>query len=266
MHSSSDFYRQASPSRARGDETRCDSPQYSSGNDPSPGKGDVDEELQDVEDDNDDSDACNRQNEYKDARPRKPHLQVEQLDEIARTGPLSHQSMFLSLFNKNAFLQGRFSGRLETKTDEKRLAEECKLLGPLLGGSGKRGERSRLTLAKIVRGIASGEVRRHCEGRERKIEVEPNRHYDLPLVLGVRTEHVRSLTRQFIQELLTRLELSDGQGNDRLELPVGSQCLKEETLNGLPHFAVSDSPLTSVSDQPGVPVSQSASVREGVRQ
>ena len=56
--------------------------------------------------------------------------------------------------------------------DEKRLAEECKLLGPLLGGSGKRGERSRLTLAKIVRGIASGEVRRYCEAREQKIEVQ----------------------------------------------------------------------------------------------
>ncbi|KAK9867133.1 hypothetical protein WJX84_011865 [Apatococcus fuscideae] len=64
-------------------------------------------------------------------------------------------------------LQGRFSGRLETKDDEKRLADECRLLGPLLGGTGKRGERCRLTLAKIVRGIASGEVRRYCEGRER---------------------------------------------------------------------------------------------------
>ena len=68
-------------------------------------------------------------------------------------------------------LQGRFSGRLETKQDEKRLAEECKLLGPMLGGTGKRGEKSRLTLAKIVRGIASGEVRRHCEARERRLQV-----------------------------------------------------------------------------------------------
>lgn len=59
-------------------------------------------------------------------------------------------------------LKGRFSGRLETKEDEKRLTDECRLLGPLLGGVGKRGERSRLTLAKIVRGIASGDVRRHC--------------------------------------------------------------------------------------------------------
>ena len=68
-------------------------------------------------------------------------------------------------------LQGRFSGRLETKADEKRLADECKLLGHLLGGVGKRGEKSRLTLAKIVRGIASGDVRRFCEGREVQLQV-----------------------------------------------------------------------------------------------
>ena len=71
-------------------------------------------------------------------------------------------------------LQGRFSGRLETKDDEKRLADECKLLGPLLGGLGKRGEKSRLTLAKIVRGIATGDVRKYCEERERKILVSGN--------------------------------------------------------------------------------------------
>jgi hypothetical protein len=64
-------------------------------------------------------------------------------------------------------LQGRFSGRLATKDDEKRLTVECRLLGPLLGGVGKRGDSSRLTLAKIVRGIASGEVRKFCEERER---------------------------------------------------------------------------------------------------
>lgn len=68
-------------------------------------------------------------------------------------------------------LQGRFSGRLETKMDEKRLMEECRLLGPLLGGVGKRGEKSRLTLAKIVRGIASGEIRAHCERREHELRV-----------------------------------------------------------------------------------------------
>lgn len=68
-------------------------------------------------------------------------------------------------------LQGRFSGRLTTKEDERRLAEECKLLGPLLGGVGKRGDKSRLTLAKIVRGVATGDVRRFCEERERAIAV-----------------------------------------------------------------------------------------------
>ena len=68
-------------------------------------------------------------------------------------------------------LQGRFSGRLETKEDEKRLADECRMLGPFLGGVGKRGEKSRLTLAKIVRGIASGDVRRYCAERERKLVV-----------------------------------------------------------------------------------------------
>ncbi len=68
-------------------------------------------------------------------------------------------------------LQGRFSGRLATKEDEKRLADECRLLGPLLGGIGKRGDGSRLTLAKIVRGIAAGDVRKYCEERDRNLKV-----------------------------------------------------------------------------------------------
>lgn len=69
-------------------------------------------------------------------------------------------------------MQGRFSGRLETKNDEKLLVEECKLVGPLLGGAGKRGEKTRQTLAKIVRGIAAGDIRRHCEAREATIRVQ----------------------------------------------------------------------------------------------
>jgi hypothetical protein len=68
-------------------------------------------------------------------------------------------------------LQGRFSGRLATKDDEKKLNQECRLLGPLLGGVGKRGDGSRLTLAKIVRGIAAGDVRKFCEERERQMKV-----------------------------------------------------------------------------------------------
>lgn len=73
--------------------------------------------------------------------------------------------------SKKPHLQGRFSGRLATKEDERRLAEECRLLAPYVGGVGKRGDRSRLTLAKIVRGIATGEVRRFCEEREAHIKV-----------------------------------------------------------------------------------------------
>lgn len=68
-------------------------------------------------------------------------------------------------------MQGRFSGRLETKADEAKVNLECKLLGPLVGGIGKRGEKSRMTLAKIVRGIASGEVRKFLEDREDRIRV-----------------------------------------------------------------------------------------------
>ena len=76
-------------------------------------------------------------------------------------------------------VQGRFSGRLETKDDERLLAEECKHVGALLGGVGKRGERARTTLAKIVRGIAAGDVRRFLESRE--------------VEMGVRSCHVRML-------------------------------------------------------------------------
>jgi hypothetical protein len=49
--------------------------------------------------------------------------------------------------------------------------DECRLLGPLIGGVGKRGDSSRLTLAKIVRGIAAGDVRKYCEDRERMLKV-----------------------------------------------------------------------------------------------
>ncbi|GIM17212.1 hypothetical protein Vretimale_19731 [Volvox reticuliferus] len=108
------------------------------------GLGDLEENINDENDDRDGHDLDdgadgNSQGSGKRSRTRRPHL------------------------------QGRFSGRLTTKEDERRLAEECKLLGPLLGGVGKRGDKSRLTLAKIVRGIATGDVRRFCEERERAI-------------------------------------------------------------------------------------------------
>lgn len=74
MQSAPYLYRHSSEDRTCNG--RCESPQESSGNDPSPVKGDIDEELHDLEDENDDSDACNRQHDFKDIRPRKPHLQA----------------------------------------------------------------------------------------------------------------------------------------------------------------------------------------------
>ena len=51
------------------------------------------------------------------------------------------------------------------------MAEECKRIARPLGGNGKRGENSLLTLAKIVRAIASGKIRKHLEARETEIMV-----------------------------------------------------------------------------------------------
>ncbi len=54
-------------------------------------------------------------------------------------------------------LQGRFSGRLAEKADEQRLVSECAALGPLLGESQPQ------TLSTLVRGIATGKVRKFLE-------------------------------------------------------------------------------------------------------
>lgn len=81
------------------------------------------------------------------------------------------EECLFELLRKKPHLQGRFSGRLETKEDEKKLHDECRLLGPLVGGVGKRGEKSRTTLAKIVRAISAGDVRKHCEERESRNQV-----------------------------------------------------------------------------------------------
>ena len=58
-----------------------------------------------------------------------------------------------------------------SKEDEARVGEECLRLAPLLGGAAMGGSGSKLTLAKLVRGIASGDVRRYCEDRERRVLV-----------------------------------------------------------------------------------------------
>ncbi len=67
---------------------------------------------------------------------------------------------------------------MAAQEDEAKLAAECHMLGPLLGsaaeGGGREGDPGRHTLAKIVRGFASGAVREHCQERERRIQVRPS--------------------------------------------------------------------------------------------
>lgn len=102
---------------------------------------------------------------------------------------------------KKPHLQGRFSGRLATKDDEKRLAEECRLLAPLVGGVGKRGDRSRLTLAKIVRGIATGDVRRHLEAREVAHKAMAQQLADVQVAGGVGSQQQLQLVRELQQQV-----------------------------------------------------------------
>eukprot|EP00798_Chlamydomonas_sp_ICE-L_P010690 gene10690-12382_t len=76
-------------------------------------------------------------------------------------------------------LDGRFSGRLASKGDEVSLVAECHLLAPLLLGDDvnceedlKRGthDGSRMTLSKLVRCMASGEIRRVAMARKELIQ------------------------------------------------------------------------------------------------
>eukprot|EP01024_Parvocaulis_polyphysoides_P054482 TRINITY_DN5505_c2_g2_i1.p1 TRINITY_DN5505_c2_g2~~TRINITY_DN5505_c2_g2_i1.p1 ORF type:complete len:330 (-),score=53.49 TRINITY_DN5505_c2_g2_i1:57-1046(-) len=107
---------------------------------------------------------------------------------------LRRRSLHKTIKKKKPHLKGRFSGRLETVEDQKRLPEECRALGPLLGGSEQRGENDCRTLAKIVRAIAKGHVRRHCEGREMRLrelerQVVQMQKGATPCMCGLREEN-----------------------------------------------------------------------------
>ena len=66
-------------------------------------------------------------------------------------------------------MKGRFSGRLPLKEDEKRLVDECKLLGPYLHDNPNELN----SVATIMRAIAAGTVRKHLENSAHKYaEVE----------------------------------------------------------------------------------------------
>lgn len=70
---------------------------------------------------------------------------------------------------KTSQMKGRFSGRLPTKDDEKRLVEECKMIGPYL----HENPHELNSVATIIRAIAAGTVRNHLENmsaRYREIE------------------------------------------------------------------------------------------------
>eukprot|EP00890_Picochlorum_soloecismus_P004905 jgi/Picsp_1/5415/NSC_02774-R1_hypothetical protein CHLNCDRAFT_142322 [Chlorella variabilis] len=59
---------------------------------------------------------------------------------------------------KKGHMKGRFSGRLPTKEDEKRLVEECQIVSQYLSN-----DASLCTLATIIRALAAGQVRKHLE-------------------------------------------------------------------------------------------------------
>ena len=59
---------------------------------------------------------------------------------------------------KKGHMKGRFSGRLPTKEDEKRLVEECQMVSQYLSN-----DSSLCTLATIIRALAAGQVRKHLE-------------------------------------------------------------------------------------------------------
>lgn len=93
-----------------------------------------------------------------------------------------------------ARMQGRFSGRLRRKADEKALVEQCRLLGPLLGGRPGAGNESMSHLSAIVRGVASGQVYHTLVAREALIAVRT-------------TSLVKLLSRAAAPERLTNASL-----------------------------------------------------------
>jgi hypothetical protein len=64
---------------------------------------------------------------------------------------------------KKGHMKGRFSGRLPTKEDEKRLVEECQMISQYLSN-----DSSLCTLATIISALADGQVRKHLEEVSKK--------------------------------------------------------------------------------------------------
>lgn len=135
---------------------------------------------------------------------------------------------------KSHIMKGRFSGRLPTKDDERRLADECSLMGHLLSEEGDLS-----TLPNIIRAMAKGTVRAHLE-REHAIKEEamvklatlqahsgahgPNLMSLAEENLALKTELTRA--QNHITDLQNRLQNSCAEGNQLAEEQQVAQTIK----------------------------------------
>jgi hypothetical protein len=143
-------------------------------------------------------------------------------------------------------MKGRFSGRLPTKEDEKRLLEECKLVGPFLHENSSELN----SVATIMRAIAAGTVRSHLEYRAamyrdlenkvRMIESLPDGNTISTLsdtVINLQNElaraqsHIRSLesTGGREQDEVATRSMQFEQGKQTAQVPnAHAQCLSHQ--------------------------------------
>ena len=93
---------------------------------------------------------------------------------------------------KSQHMQGRFSGRLPTKEDERKLADECQLMAPLLSEDG-----SLCTLPTIIRAMATGSVRHHLEKQRDELNSLNNMIASIQNAPG--GHHAIALSEQVVQ-------------------------------------------------------------------
>lgn len=115
----------------------------------------------------------------------------------------------------NQQMTGRFSGRLPTKEDERKLADECQLMGHFLSEDG-----SLSTLPTIIRAVASGNVRAYLEKQKAEkeslqqqvayIQSHPNGHDVVQLTeqlvvlhqeLNTAQIHIANLEKQLLDRI-----------------------------------------------------------------
>lgn len=162
-------------------------------------------------------------------------------------------------------MRGRFSGRLPTKEDEKRLADECQLLAPYLSEDG-----SLCTLATIIRAMAAGSVRAHLEKvakRNEDIMMKLNLIQSQPGGVNVNTlaDSVVSLqndlaqARAYVQTLEAKLGYHEGMEHGRQQ---ASQWVGNHSSVGVRSNLVDDvlRSLPQTGAEASMPIHKSASV------